>query len=67
MVVIEDDEEPKDEESWKTYFDGASNSLGHEVRVVLISLGGKYYPFITRFNFDCTNNVAKYEACILRL
>ena len=28
---------------------------------------GKYYPFTAKLNFDCTNNVAEYEACIMGL
>ena len=60
----EDDEE---EESWKLYFDRASNALGHGIGVVLISPEGEYCPFTARLNFDCTNNVAEYEACIMGL
>ena len=56
-----------EEESWKMYLDGASNSLRHGIRAILNFLGGKYYLFITRLNFDCTNNMEEYEACILGL
>ena len=49
------------------YFDGASNALGHGIGTVLISPKGEYYPFTARLNFDSTNNVAKYEACIMGL
>ena len=49
------------------YFDGASNALGHGIGAVLISSEGKYYPFMVRLSFDCTNNMAEYEACVLGL
>ena len=49
------------------YFDGASNTLGRGVKIVLISPEGNHYPFIAKLNFECTNNVAEYEACVLGL
>ena len=49
------------------YFDGASNALEHGVRAVLISLEGNHCPFTAKLSFDCTNNVAEYEACVLGL
>ena len=49
------------------YFDGASNVLGRGVGAVLISPEGNHYPFIAKLSFDCTNNVAEYEACVLGL
>ena len=39
--------------TWVMKFDGASNSLGQGVGVVFVSPEG----------FDCTNNIAEYEAC----
>ncbi|KAG8492543.1 hypothetical protein CXB51_009741 [Gossypium anomalum] len=52
---------------WKLSFDGASNAVGNGIRAVLISPNGDYYPFTCKFNFDCTNNMAEYEACIMGL
>ena len=49
------------------YFDGASNVLGHGIDAILISPEGEYCPFTARLNFDYTNNVAEYEACIMGL
>ena len=68
MVVlqIEKEESPK-EYGWKMYFDGASNALGRGVGAVLISSKGNHCPFIAKLGFDCTNNVAEYEACVLGL
>ena len=49
------------------YFDGASNALGHGVGAVLISPKRNHCPFTAKLSFDCTNNVAEYEACVLGL
>ncbi|XP_039013295.1 uncharacterized protein LOC120142888 [Hibiscus syriacus] len=51
--------------SWKIHFDGASNALEHGIRAILVSPKGNHYPFTSRLNFDCTNNMAEYEACVL--
>ena len=48
-------------------FDGAYNALGNIIGVVIISPEGSHTPFTARLCFDCTNNMAKYEACILGL
>ena len=34
---------------------------------MLISSEGNHFPFMAKLSFDCTNNVAEYEACILGL
>lgn len=49
------------------YFDEATNAIGHGIGVVLISPIEHYYPITARLNFNCTNNVAKYKACVMRL
>ena len=41
--------------------------MGHGIGVVLISFEGGYCSFTIRLNFDSTNNMAKYEACIMGL
>lgn len=63
--VIGDDEGPKAGDRWKLEFDGASNSPWHEIKAVLISLRVGYTIFTRRLCFDCMNNVAEYEACIM--
>ena len=54
-------------ESWKMYFDGATNQNGSGIRVLLISLKGTHIPFFGRLNFLVTNNATEYEACIMGL
>jgi len=65
--VMGDDEGPEPGARWKLAFNGASNAMGNGVGVVLISPEDGYIPFIARLCFHCTNNMAKYEACILGL
>ncbi|KAK5792836.1 hypothetical protein PVK06_033959 [Gossypium arboreum] len=52
---------------WKLNFDGASNVIENGIRVVLVSPNGDHYPFTCKLDFDCTNNMAEYEACIMGL
>ena len=67
MAIFQEEDESTKEDTWKMYFDGASNVLGHSIGVILISPDGEYYPFTARLNFDSTNIVAEYEACIMGL
>ena len=68
MVVLQIDEEKTlEEDGWKMYFDGVSIALGHGVGVILISPEGNHCPFTAKLSFECTNNVAEYEACVLGL
>ena len=52
-------------ESWKMYFDGATNQNRSELGVLLISPKGAHIPFSGRLNFPATNNAIEYEACIM--
>ena len=67
MVVSHDEEKSSEKNCWKLYFDGASNALGHGIKVVLVTPEGKYCPFRARLDFNFTNNVAAYEACVMGL
>ena len=55
-----------DLESWKMYFDGATNQNGSGIGVLLISPKGTHIPFSSRLNFPATNNATEYEAFIMR-
>jgi len=50
---------------WTSFFDGASNVMGHGIGAVLISPENQYIPVTARLCFDCTNNIAEYEACAM--
>ncbi|KAK5838596.1 hypothetical protein PVK06_007330 [Gossypium arboreum] len=52
---------------WKLSFDGASNAVGNGIGAVLVSPNGDYYPLTCKLDFDCINNMAEYEACIMGL
>ncbi|XP_058725867.1 uncharacterized protein LOC131597174 [Vicia villosa] len=72
MLVIDYEEPgpvegPEPGSRWTIVFDGASNALGNGIGVVIVSPGGCHTPFTTRLCFNCTNNMAEYEACILVL
>lgn len=49
------------------YFDGATNVLGHEIGAIMISPKKQYCPVTARLNFNYTNNITEYEACIMGL
>ncbi|XP_039032138.1 uncharacterized protein LOC120167086 [Hibiscus syriacus] len=67
MCISTDEESSRGKKSWTLYFDGASNALGNGIGAVLISPEEMYYPFTSRLEFFCTNNMAEYEACIMGL
>ncbi|XP_039014758.1 uncharacterized protein LOC120144864, partial [Hibiscus syriacus] len=70
LLCISMNEEVKTNDAfatWKLYFDGASNALGRGIGAVLISPENVYYPFTSRLEFFCTNNMAEYEACVMGL
>ncbi|PKI58254.1 hypothetical protein CRG98_021336, partial [Punica granatum] len=52
---------------WKMYFDSAVNSTRSGIGAVLISLEGHHFHIAAKIHFPCTNNIAKYKACILGL
>ena len=54
-------------QGWRMYFDGAVNSKGVGVGVILITPEGEMIPMAKRLEFEVTNNQTEYEACIFRL
>ena len=52
---------------WKLYFDGGANSTRNGAGAILVSSKGQQIPVSIKLNFDCTNNVIKYEVCIVGL
>ncbi|XP_040944227.1 uncharacterized protein [Gossypium hirsutum] len=38
---------------------------GNGIGAILVSPNGDYHPFTSKLDFDCTNNMAEYEACIM--
>ncbi|WJX23763.1 hypothetical protein P8452_12952 [Trifolium repens] len=58
-------EGPDPESRWGLIFDGAVNAYGNGIGAVIITPKGTLIPFSARLLFDCTNNIAEYEACIM--
>ena len=52
---------------WTLYFDGSVAKVGAGVGVYIISLIRDFKVFSYKLTFECTNNVAKYEALLLGL
>ncbi|XP_030939990.1 uncharacterized protein LOC115964899 [Quercus lobata] len=51
--------------AWKMYFDGVVSQYGNGIEVLLITPNGSHVPLAVKLNFEATNNMAKYEACIV--
>lgn len=58
------DEGPELGSQWMLVFNVASNALGNSVGAIITSPTGFHIPFTAIVCFDCTNNMAEYEACI---
>ncbi|XP_070040710.1 uncharacterized protein [Nicotiana tomentosiformis] len=54
-------------DGWRMFFDWAAKFKGVGIGVVLVSEMDQHYPVSAKLRFPCTNNMAKYEACILGL
>ncbi|XP_038678394.1 uncharacterized protein LOC119979838, partial [Tripterygium wilfordii] len=65
MTVSIEEGNQKDLAKWTMLFDGASNIMGCGIGVVLISPDENIIPFTAKLYFECTNNVAEYEACTM--
>ncbi|GJR22194.1 reverse transcriptase domain-containing protein [Tanacetum coccineum] len=59
--------EPEPKKTWKLFTDGASSSDGLGAELMLVNPEGKEYMYALRFEFETTNNEAKYEALIVGL
>ncbi|XP_058764695.1 uncharacterized protein LOC131638163 [Vicia villosa] len=61
------EEGPDPESRWGLVFDGAVNAYGRGIGALIIMPQGSHVPFTSRLTFDCPNNMAEYEACIIGL
>ena len=53
--------------AWRMYFNGAVIQYGNGIGVLLITLEGSHIPLAVKLNFEATNNMAEYEACIAEM
>ena len=60
-------EKTEEQRTWTLYFDGALNSKGKGVGVVLTSPEGIIIPGACELVFPSTHNIAEYEALICGL
>ncbi|XP_039684984.1 uncharacterized protein [Medicago truncatula] len=58
-------EGPDPESKWGLIFDGAVNAYGSGIGAIIVTPKDTHIPFMARLTFDCTNNMAEYEACIM--
>ncbi|KAA3462458.1 reverse transcriptase [Gossypium australe] len=65
MYVATTEEDALEDRLWKLNFDRASNATCNGIEAVLVSSSGDHYPFTCKLDFDCTNNMAEYEACFM--
>ncbi|XP_017604096.1 uncharacterized protein LOC108450834 [Gossypium arboreum] len=65
MYVATTEKNAQEGHPWKLNFDEASNAIGNKIEAILVFLNGDHYPFTSKLHFDCMNNMAKYEACIM--
>ncbi|XP_043687571.1 uncharacterized protein Mb2253c-like [Telopea speciosissima] len=52
---------------WQLLFDGAANHKGCGAGILLITPDGTHMPWAIKQNFECTNDMAEYEACTIGL
>ena len=50
--------------AWKMYFIGVVNQYRNGIRVLLITLNRSHVPLAIKLNFEATNNITEYKACI---
>ncbi|XP_075665936.1 uncharacterized protein LOC142635701 [Castanea sativa] len=50
--------------TWKIYFDRAVNQYEDGIGILLIIPKGSHIPLAIKLNFEATNNMVEYEACI---
>jgi len=51
--------------AWTMYFNGAMNQYGNGIGVLSTTPDGSYVPLVVKLNFEATNSMVEYEACIV--
>ncbi|KAA3462430.1 RNA-directed DNA polymerase (Reverse transcriptase), Ribonuclease H [Gossypium australe] len=59
MYVATTKEDTQKGHPWKLNFDEALNTVGNEIGAVLASPNGDHYPFTSKLDFNCMNNMAE--------
>jgi ribonuclease HI len=63
----QDEESTKDNEAWTIFCDGSWGTFSTGVATILISPSKVKTCYAARLEFNCTNNIAEYEALLLGL
>ena len=53
--------------TWKIYFYRVVKKYGNEIGILLITPEGSHIPLVIKLNFEATNNLVEYEACIAEM
>jgi ribonuclease HI len=67
MPGAQDEERTKDNETWTVFYDGSWGTFGAGATAILISPSKIRTCYVARLEFNCTNNIAEYEALLLGL
>jgi hypothetical protein len=63
----QEEEANKDAEAWTVFCDSSWGTFGAGAAAVLVAPSKVRTCYATRLDFSCTNNIAEYEALLLRL
>jgi ribonuclease HI len=61
------EEVTKDAEAWMVFCDGSWGTFGAGAAAILVAPSKVRTCYVARLDFSCTNNIAEYEALLLRL
>jgi ribonuclease HI len=67
MPGAQDEEKTNDAEAWTIFCDGSWGTFSAGAAAVLISPSKIKTCYAARLDFNCTNNIAEYEALLLGL
>jgi ribonuclease HI len=63
----QDEERINDAEAWTVFCDGSRGTFGAGAAVVLVAPSKVRTCYAVKLDFNCTNNIAEYEALLLGL
>jgi ribonuclease HI len=61
------EEVTKDAKAWMVFCDGSWGTFGAGAAAILVAPSKVRTCYVARLDFSCTNNIAEYEALLLRL
>jgi ribonuclease HI len=64
MASMQQSYEPDINQIWSLYFDGSKCKEGAGASCIIIDLAGNKTLMACRLEFECTNNIAEYEALL---